>query len=147
ALAAGQLSGARYGRHCHGLAGHGADLRAAGHRALFHQRRLAARLHARDGRRHSLRDAGHRSQSLGRCDLWPARSEGEVRLMASIAAAPSPAREIKGRSLWQDAQRRLLANRAAVVSMIILAIIAFLSIVMPFVWPHEFDQVYIDRIS
>jgi len=67
--------------------------------------------------------------------------------MASITATPSPSREIKGRSLWQDARRRLFANRAAVAGMIVLAIIAFLSIVMPFVWPHEFDQVYIDRIS
>ena len=67
--------------------------------------------------------------------------------MASITATPTTTREIKGRSLWQDARRRLFANRAAVASMVVLAIIAFLSVVMPFVWPHEFDQVYIDRIS
>ena len=29
--------------------------------------------------------------------------------------------EVRGRSLWQDARRRLLRNRAAVVSMIVLA--------------------------
>jgi oligopeptide transport system permease protein len=70
--------------------------------------------------------------------------------------------EIKGRSLWQDARRRLFANKAAVTSMIILAIIAIISVVMPGIsyesggtktvlvpspWPHEYDQVYIDRIS
>jgi len=47
----------------------------------------------------------------------------------------------------QDARRRLFANKAAVTSMVILSIVAFLSVVMPFVWPHQFDQVYIDRIS
>jgi oligopeptide transport system permease protein len=67
--------------------------------------------------------------------------------MAGITATSPPVREIKGRSLWQDARRRLFANRAAVASMIILAIIAALSIFMPLVWPHEFDHVYIDRIS
>ena len=68
--------------------------------------------------------------------------------MASVVApAAPPSREIKGRSLWQDARRRLFANKAAVTSMIVLAIVAFLSVFMPFVWPHQFDQVYIDRIS
>ncbi len=67
--------------------------------------------------------------------------------MASVVGAAVPSREVQGRSLWQDARRRLFANRAAVTSMVILAIIAFLSIFMPFVWPHQFDQVYIDRIS
>jgi oligopeptide transport system permease protein len=67
--------------------------------------------------------------------------------MASITGAAAPPREIQGRSLWQDARRRLFANKAAVTSMIILSIVAFLSVVMPFVWPHQFDQVYIDRIS
>jgi oligopeptide transport system permease protein len=64
--------------------------------------------------------------------------------MASISV---PTGEIKGRSLWQDARRRLFANKAAVASMIVLAIIATMSIVMPNVWPHPFDAVYIDRIS
>ena len=67
--------------------------------------------------------------------------------MASITSGTAPSGEIQGRSLWQDARRRLFANKAAVTSMVILSIVAFLSIVMPFVWPHQFDQVYIDRIS
>lgn len=81
--------------------------------------------------------------------------------MAEVAVTPQG--EIKGRSLWQDARRRLFANKAAVTSMIILAIIAGLSIIMPGIyfdgsggsrttilpspWPHQYDQVYIDRIS
>ncbi len=64
--------------------------------------------------------------------------------MASITV---PTGEIKGRSLWQDARRRLFANKAAVTSMVVLAIIATMSIVTPNVWPHSFDAVYIDRIS
>jgi oligopeptide transport system permease protein len=65
--------------------------------------------------------------------------------MASVTAPAQ--REIKGRSLWQDARRRLFANKAAVASMIVLAAIAIMSVVMPNVWPHQYDTVYIDRIS
>jgi oligopeptide transport system permease protein len=67
--------------------------------------------------------------------------------MASVTApAPVPG-EVKGRSLWQDARRRLFANKAAVTSMVILALIAVMSLVMPNVWPHEYDAAYFDRIS
>jgi oligopeptide transport system permease protein len=80
-----------------------------------------------------------------------------------MASVTVPTGEIKGRSLWQDARRRLFANKAAVTSMVILAIIAVMSVVMPGIsfegeggsritilpspWPHEYDTVYIDRIS
>lgn len=65
--------------------------------------------------------------------------------MASVTLPTQ--REIKGRSLWQDARRRLFANKAAVTSMIVLALIATMSVAMPNFWQHEFDAVYIDRIS
>jgi oligopeptide transport system permease protein len=65
--------------------------------------------------------------------------------MASVTAPVQ--REIKGRSLWQDARRRLFANKAAVTSMVVLAAIAIMSVVMPNIWPHQYDTVYIDRIS
>ena len=39
--------------------------------------------------------------------------------------------EVRGRSLWQDARRRLLRNEAAVVSMIVLAVIASLALHAP----------------
>jgi oligopeptide transport system permease protein len=70
--------------------------------------------------------------------------------------------EIQGRSLWQDARRRLFANKAAVTSMIILAIVAAMSIlfpgiayddgvnkvqILPPLWQHEYDKTYIDRVS
>ncbi|WP_306143344.1 ABC transporter permease subunit [Roseibium sp. MMSF_3412] len=53
----------------------------------------------------------------------------------------------KGRSLWDDARDRLLANRAAVVSMIVLAAIALLSILGPALSPHKFDTVYRDYVK
>jgi oligopeptide transport system permease protein len=52
-----------------------------------------------------------------------------------------------GRSLWSDARRRLFANRAAVTSLILLAIIAALAIFAPWIAPHPFDKVYWDRVS
>lgn len=52
----------------------------------------------------------------------------------------------KGRSLWDDARDRLLANRAAVASMIVLAVIALLSISGPYFSPHGYDQVYRDYV-
>lgn len=55
--------------------------------------------------------------------------------------------EVKGRSLWQDAQRRLVRNKAAVASMILLAIIAFMAIFAPLLSPHPFDELYWERIA
>ena len=55
--------------------------------------------------------------------------------------------EVEGRSLWQDARRRLLRNRAAVVSMVVLAIIALLALLAPWLSPHPYDEVYWERIQ
>jgi len=52
-----------------------------------------------------------------------------------------------GRSLWQDARRRLFKNRAAVASLIILSIILLLAIFAPFLSPHPYDEIYWDRIQ
>ena len=54
--------------------------------------------------------------------------------------------EIRGRSLWQDARRRLLRNRAAVVSMIVLGLIAGLALFAPSLSPHAYDEIYWERI-
>ncbi|WP_369602942.1 oligopeptide ABC transporter permease OppC [Hahella sp. SMD15-11] len=56
-------------------------------------------------------------------------------------------REIKGRSLWDDAWRRLMQNKAAVVSMVILAIITLMAILAPWLSPHPYDEIYWDRIQ
>ncbi|MCV0427847.1 MAG: ABC transporter permease subunit [Roseibium sp.] len=53
----------------------------------------------------------------------------------------------KGRSLWDDARDRLLANRAAVASMIVLVAIALISIFGPILSPHQFDTVYRDYVK
>lgn len=52
-----------------------------------------------------------------------------------------------GRSLWQDARRRLFRNRAAVTSLIILAFILLLAIFAPLLSPHPYDEIYWDRIQ
>lgn len=54
---------------------------------------------------------------------------------------------VKGRSLWDDAKDRLLANRAAVGSMIVLALITIVSIFGPMLSPHPFDKVYRDYVK
>ena len=43
---------------------------------------------------------------------------------ATIGTLPPAAKPIKGRSLWQDAWRRLRTNKAAIVSLAVLALIA-----------------------
>ncbi len=42
-----------------------------------------------------------------------------------------------GRSLWADARHRLLSNRAAVASMIILGLVALLALLAPLLSPYR----------
>jgi oligopeptide transport system permease protein len=52
----------------------------------------------------------------------------------------------KSESLWQDAFRRLLRNRAAVVGGVIILILLFMSIFAPLIAPKGFaDQVLVDQ--
>jgi oligopeptide transport system permease protein len=55
--------------------------------------------------------------------------------------------EIKGRSLWVDARRRLFHNRAALASMIILGLIAALAVLAPLLSPYAYDEVNYDLIA
>jgi oligopeptide transport system permease protein len=48
---------------------------------------------------------------------------------------------VKGRSLWDDARRRLMRNKAAVAGMIILAIMVLLAVIGPFLAPFSYDKV------
>jgi oligopeptide transport system permease protein len=48
---------------------------------------------------------------------------------------------VKGRSLWDDARRRLFRNKAAVASMILLAILVVASIVGPHLTPYTYDEI------
>ena len=54
---------------------------------------------------------------------------------------------VAGRSLWQDAWRRLKQNKAAMLSLVILGVIAILAILAPLLSPHPIDEVYWDRIQ
>ena len=68
--------------------------------------------------------------------------------MSDITLPPSGiVEEVKGRSLWADALRRLLRNKAAVVSAVLLALIALSAILAPVLSPHPYDEVYWDRID
>ena len=54
---------------------------------------------------------------------------------------------VEGRSLWQDAWRRLLRNRAAVASLIILIFIGLLSFLGPYALPWAYDEINWDHIE
>ena len=68
--------------------------------------------------------------------------------MTLLTAPPVAAiEEIAGRSLWQDAFARLKRNRAAVVSLVVLAVIALLAVFAPLLSPYPFDEVDFDKIG
>jgi len=48
---------------------------------------------------------------------------------------------VRGRSLWVDARRRLFRNKAAMVSIVVLALIALTAIFLPLVWPYAYDDI------
>jgi len=55
--------------------------------------------------------------------------------------------EFEGRSLWQNARARLFRNKAAVASLVILAVIAVLAVFAPLLSPHAYDEIYWDRMQ
>jgi oligopeptide transport system permease protein len=57
---------------------------------------------------------------------------------STVEVADAP---IKGRSLWQDAMRRLRRNRAAMISLTILGIVALVCLVGPELLPWALDDV------
>jgi len=48
---------------------------------------------------------------------------------------------LKGRSLWDDALRRLLRNKAAVAGMVVLAVLVVAAIVGPYLTPYAYDEI------
>ncbi len=58
----------------------------------------------------------------------------------SIGTPGGKIAEIKGRSLWDDARRRLFANKAAVTAMILLGLLFIMAVVGPFLSPHTFEE-------
>jgi oligopeptide transport system permease protein len=68
--------------------------------------------------------------------------------MAEGAVIPSTLIEkpVVGRSLWADARVRLVRNKAAVASIVLLTLIALACIFGPFLTGHPFDRVYPDYV-
>ena len=66
--------------------------------------------------------------------------------MTILAPHTVAAQDVAGRSLWQHALARLLRNRAAVVSLVVLAVIALMALLAPWISPHPFDEVFWDDI-
>ncbi|KAA5804526.1 ABC transporter permease subunit [Alkalicaulis satelles] len=54
---------------------------------------------------------------------------------------------VQGRSLWDDARARLMRNKAAVASMILLAVLVFLAFIGPLIWIHDSTEIYRDRVQ
>src|SRR5262245_61143068 len=61
-------------------------------------------------------------------------------------AAPPPA-GIKGRSLWEDAWRRLMRNPAAVTSLYVVAILVLIAAFGPFLWVHKADTIFREAVA
>ncbi len=53
---------------------------------------------------------------------------------------------VKGRSLWDDARRRLLRNKAAVASVVILGLLVVAAIAGPLLVPFHYDQIRKDDV-
>ncbi len=64
-----------------------------------------------------------------------------------IADVMERAVDVKGRSLWEDARRRLFRNRAAVVSIVTLGLIALAAVVGPFFLAYAYDQIDYSVVS
>jgi oligopeptide transport system permease protein len=56
-------------------------------------------------------------------------------------------RAFAGRSLWADARARLFRNRAAVASMIVLAIITLMALFAPYLSRYAYDAIDYDLVS
>jgi oligopeptide transport system permease protein len=59
----------------------------------------------------------------------------------SMRNADAMQRAVKGRSLWDDARRRLFRNKAAVASMIVLGLLMLCALVGPLLTPYAYDEI------
>jgi oligopeptide transport system permease protein len=66
--------------------------------------------------------------------------------MSDVAADKLPSPTIEGRSLWAEARARLLRNRAAMASLIVLAVMALACLAGPYLTGHAYDQTYRDYV-
>lgn len=68
-------------------------------------------------------------------------------MTSAHGAALTSAGEVDGRSLWQDAWRRLKRNRAALASMIVLGVIAAVCLIGPYTLPWPYDAIDWDHVE
>ena len=61
-------------------------------------------------------------------------------------AAAMTAAAARGRSLWDDARRRLLRNKAATAAMAVLALLVLLALLGPFLTPFAYDEINKDDV-
>jgi oligopeptide transport system permease protein len=54
---------------------------------------------------------------------------------------------IRGRSLWDDAWRRLMRNPAAVASLYVVAILALLATFGPWLWVHHYATIFEESVA
>jgi oligopeptide transport system permease protein len=54
---------------------------------------------------------------------------------------------IKGRSLWEDARRRLMRSPAAVISLYVVAILVLIAAFGPMLWVHSAEEIFLDRVG
>jgi oligopeptide transport system permease protein len=64
-----------------------------------------------------------------------------------IDDAPPLPTGIKGRSLWEDARRRLMRNPAAVASLYVVAILILIAIFGPWLWVHKYDAIFRESVA
>jgi peptide/nickel transport system permease protein len=60
-------------------------------------------------------------------------------ITGDVSTVMRNAQDVQGRSLWGDARRRLLRNRAAVLSMAVLAVIALMAVFAPLLSQYAYD--------
>ena len=69
-----------------------------------------------------------------------------ILIPGSGKGAPALQAAVKGRSLWDDARRRLFRNKAAVASMIVLALLVVAAIVGPHLTAYTYDEINKDDV-
>ncbi len=78
--------------------------------------------------------------------LTPQESSGLVAKVVDAATLSGPGLD-GSRSLWSDARRRFLRNKAAVISLGILTLICLACVIGPWVLPNAFDSTDWDAMS
>ena len=65
----------------------------------------------------------------------------------STQNAETLARAVQGRSLWKDAGRRLMRNRAAMASITLLALVALAAVFAPLLSAYRYDAINYDLVT